>query len=144
MKRQQQSALRRFFASRSFLIIALIIAMSLALGFARAYYQDYKIRQEISNLEEEVRSLETKKLESMEILKYVVSESYVEDKARTELNMKKPGENVVFIENLGQVNSDDLEQDNYTVADVDESLLSNPRKWWYYFIYRSIPNKDKN
>jgi len=144
MKRQQQSALRRFFASRSFLLIALFLAVSLALGFARAYYQDYKVRQEIGKLEEEVKHLETKKLESMEILKYVVSESYVEDKARTELNMKKPGENVVFIENLGQDSLTGLGQNDYNDTDVDETLLNNPRKWWYYFRYQSIPDKDKN
>jgi len=91
-----------------------------------------------------VRGLETKKLESMEILKYVVSGSYVEDKARTELNMKKPGENVIFIENLGQTDSSTMQQNNYTDVHVDESLLSNPRKWWYYFIHQSIPNKDES
>lgn len=133
MKRTEQSLLRRFFASRLFLLVSLIVVVLIAFGYARAYYQDYKIRAEISNLQEQAKNLGKKKLESMEILKYVTSDQFVEEKARTELNMQKPGENVVIINN-----SVEAESDIKTKQAVDDKPLSNPIKWWYYFIHKTL------
>ena len=133
MKKDQQSSVGRFFASRSFLIIALILMTIFALGFARAFFQDTKERKQIKQLEQEVQDLQNKKIESFSILEYVKSNQYVEDKARTELNMKYPGENVVYLEDLtrdfdGSVNP--LEE-----ISTDRQFVSNPLKWWYYFIH---------
>ncbi len=134
MRQKQQSLLRRFFGSRLFLIIALVLAVLVALGYARAYYQDYKIKQEISALQEEVKGLEHKKLESMELLKYVTSQAFVEEKARTELNMKKPGENVVVINNQAEVETVEKQEA------VESGGLNNSIKWWYYFSGKDINN----
>ncbi len=133
-KRQEHTLVRRFFASRMFLIIAFVIAVLFALGYARAYYQDYKIKQEIRVLQQEVKGLEKKKLESMEILKYVTSQEFVEEKARTELNMKLPGEQVMIIDGLVE---NDKKQQNRPVENND---LSNQAKWWYYFMHKTINN----
>ncbi|PIR73980.1 MAG: hypothetical protein COU35_04985 [Candidatus Magasanikbacteria bacterium CG10_big_fil_rev_8_21_14_0_10_47_10] len=136
MSRQKQHGVfRRFFGSRLFLIIALIVLTLIALSFARAYYQDYKIRQQIAELREEVHQLEKRKLESMEILDYVTSDTFVEEKARTELNMKKSGENVVVISDPGlqEFSGRDIMQeppDSQASADTP-----NPLKWWYYFTH---------
>ncbi|MBU2542821.1 septum formation initiator family protein [Patescibacteria group bacterium] len=127
MKKRDSSKLKRFFGSRLFLMLALIFAIIVAFGYARAYYQDYKIRQEIRLLQEEVKHLEHKKLDSLEILKYVTSPAFVEEKARTELNLKKPGENVIVIN--GQFN----EEENELNDPVEKQVLNNPIKWWYYF-----------
>lgn len=127
-RRQEQSLVRRFFASRMFLFVAFVLAIMVAFGYARAYYQDYKIRQNIKSLQEELRGLENKKLESMEILKYVVSPEFVEEKARTELNMKKPGENVVIVDGLVLADREKVEDKITPSYD-----LKNPIKWWYYF-----------
>jgi len=137
MKRTEQSPLRRFFASRAFLVAMLGITVFIAFGFARAYYQDYEVRQEIKKLEDEANKLEKKKIESMSILNYVMSSSYVEDKARTELNMKKPDEHVVFIKDLSADTGEDTRTN--TSSPVDGQPLSNLAKWWYYFTTHSLP-----
>lgn len=134
MPRQTQSGLRRFFASRLFLLVALAAAVMLAFSFARAYYQDYKVRQEIRALQDDVKKLEKKKLESMEILKYVTSPAFVEEKARTELNMKKPGEQVLIINNLEKVGNARAPTDSSNQG----KRLPNPVKWWYYFTHQLI------
>lgn len=133
MQREKQSFLKRFFGSRLFLLIALVCVILVAIGYIRAYYQDYKIRQEINALQDEVKRLEYKKLESMEILKYVTSDAFVEEKARTELNLKKPGEGVIVVTNpeIDSVQKPDL--------GVDTTHLSNPVKWWYYFTRHELP-----
>ncbi len=133
---RKKTSIGRFFASRSFLIVALVIVTLFALGFARAYYQDYRVKREIQQLEYEVSQLEQKKLDSLEMLKYVASPAYVEDKARTELNMKKPGENVAFLQNIAEESAPT--GDNKAVS-TDGQELSNPVKWWYYFIHKELP-----
>lgn len=131
MPHSKDRGFRRFFGSRLFLLLFLGLALLFAFGFARAYYQDYRVRQEIKALQSEVKNLENKKLESMEILKYVASPGFVEEKARTELNMKKPGENLLILTNLGGVEQ--------TVGAVEEDEpLNNPIKWWYYFTNKNL------
>ncbi|MBI2436349.1 MAG: septum formation initiator family protein [Candidatus Magasanikbacteria bacterium] len=138
MKQNEQSSIGRFFASRTFLIIALIVVSFFAFGFARAYYQDYKVKQEIRALEDQVSSLEKKKIESIEILKYVKSDAYVENQARTELNMKEPGEHLVFLKDMDA----ELRSDSIGNREDAESghFFSNTIKWVYYFLYKSNPS----
>lgn len=132
LPQSKQRGFRRFFGSRLFLFTGLIIAMLFAFGFGRAYYQDYKVRQEIESLQQEVKGLETKKLESMEILKYVTSQAFVEEKARTELNMKKPGEQVLVVTNI------DEGQQKINTSNKEDIPLKNPIKWWYYFTKHNL------
>ncbi len=135
MRRHPPHSLRRFFASRSFLLISLGVAVLVAVSFARAYYQDHKVRQEIKNLQEEVKHLEKKKFDSIELLKYVSSDHFVEEKARTELNLKKSGEHVVFVKDL-----DAADKEKQTPDEASSKDLSNPIKWWYYFTHKPLPN----
>jgi hypothetical protein len=105
----------------------------------RAYYQDYKIREEIKSLEEEVKNLEQKKIESMKILKYVSSDEFVEDAARKELNLQKPGEKVVFIKD-----NNDLQTSTGDDNKEDLNGLGNPIKWWYYLTGKNIIFNQQN
>lgn len=136
-KSRQHSPLRRFFASRLFLLIALIVIALVALSYARAYYQDYTIRKEISDLQEEVQQLQRKRLESMEILAYVKDDAFVEEKARTDLHMKKPGEYVMFVEHIGTR----IEADQGSEEESGQEM-SNPLKWWYYFTHTPISHTE--
>lgn len=131
---RSQTPLRRFFISRLFLIVIFIMAIFLSINYARAYYQEYKVKQEISALREEVKHLEQKKIESLKILQYVTSDAFIEEKARTELNMKKPGEQVIVI--TGQ------EEESKKIegsGQASAQYLSNPAKWWYYITRHSLP-----
>lgn len=131
MSRNQISVFRRFFSSRLFLAVAFVSLVLIALGYARAYYQDYQIRQEIRELEDEVKSLETRKIESMELLRYVSSPDFVEEKARTELNLTKPGEKVIIIQRERKEGAD---EPNGLGTDRP---LNNIVQWWYYFTHNS-------
>jgi len=137
MKKQTHD-IKQFFSSRIFLLIALVIAILFALGFARAYYKDYKVKQEIHRLETELSSLEKKKIESFELLKYVSSDVYVEDRARTELNMKKAGEHVLILNTQGGYSVPSTKEDINT-----GQMISNPIKWLYYFIHKPLVNSGQ-
>ncbi len=125
----------RFIGSPLFLIIGIPVLILLVFTYVRSYYSSYKINQEIADLKTEIDSLEHKKLESMDILNYVMSQDFVEEKARTELNMEKEGENMVVFKNDNKYN----EEYQYVVGDSGQNI-SNPLKWWYYFTKKSLPD----
>lgn len=129
----KNTALRRFFFSRLFLLIISLGVLFTAIGFGRAYYQAYQIRQQIRALQNDLNALQKKKLASLEILSYVLSQNFVEEKARTELNLKKPGEHVAVIPN--QATTPVI---NAVSTGVSGQHLANPIKWWYYFSHKSI------
>ena len=72
----------------------------------------------------------------MEILEYVSSEAFVEEKARTELNMKKEGEKVIYIKQGGvaEKKGDQKKETHNTIG----QNVSNPVKWWYYFTQNTL------
>ena len=107
------------------------------MGMVRSFYIGYKIDQEILGLESEIKSLQKKRLESMEILKYVMSDSFVEAKARTELNLKRPGEKVLIVTNPER----DGDDSRRAPTDARQRLI-NPVKWWYYFTRHALPEVD--
>ncbi len=125
----QPSGFAKFFYSRWFLLAIVLIIILVGFSYARTYYREYQVKQEIARLQNEVQRLEAKKIETLKILEYVKSPAFVEDKARTELNMVKPGEKVMFLSTntdefgVGQENGDDVKLDN----------TPNPVRWWRYF-----------
>lgn len=130
------SPLRRFFTSRLFLVVIFGMIGLIIFGSIRTYYQDYKVKQEIASLQNEVNNLQKKKFQSMELLEYITSDAFVEEKARTELNLKKPGEHVLII----PASPKHAEQKQLALNSSDSGQsLSNPIKWWYYFIHKPLP-----
>ncbi len=117
-------------SKKGLLLILIAILLLIVLAYTRSLYRDYKIGKEIELLEQQVRSLQSKRIESMDVLQYVTSQQYVEDAARSELNLKENGEEVVFINDL--LPSQDAPKAEQKVR------LNNSRKWWYYFTTHSL------
>jgi len=117
-----------FLSSRWFFLGAVLLTAVVGMAFLRVFYRDYQIRQEIKSLQDEVARLESKKIETLEVLNYVKSDAYALEKARTELNLVYPGEKMMIIntstKNNGQENEDMIESKN---------SKSNLKKWWEFF-----------
>ncbi len=123
---------KNFFSSQIFVVIVAIVAVMVVFQYARAYYQDYLVRQEIAYLEDQAKKMESKKVELLEVLKYVKSDNFVEEKARTELNLVKPGEQVVVIPQVKEVGD---RQENEAVVRLKN--IPNYQKWLNYFSINS-------
>lgn len=135
-KKSQSSAIAIFFRSKVFLFSLATIILLVLYGLGRAVYQDYMLRQEIFELQQNIRSLETKNLKSLEILEYVMSDAFVEREARQSLNLQEPGETVfVFPNTSTEILGSEVES-----VQENRPLLNNPIKWWYYFIHKDILN----
>jgi cell division protein FtsB len=136
-KKKQSSAIVAFFTSKIFLISIVCVILVVTYGLGRSVYQDYMLRQEIFELQQNIRSLETKNIKSLEILGYVMSDAFVEREARQSLNLQEPGEKVFVFPN-----TDSNTEEVVIGATLEENrpLLNNPMKWWYYFIHKDIHN----
>lgn len=124
---------RQFLGSRWFLVLLLITSVLISFAYGRAYYQDYQVRQEIELLKDEVKRVESKKIETIQMLKYVKSSAFIEEKARIELNLLKPGEKVAVIEGESK---DTIKTE--AKSEPDNIELSNPLKWWHFF-WQDLP-----
>ena len=111
------------------LILALGIMVFFTIAVTRSYYRQYAIRQEIAKLQEETARLEVKKLATLQALNYVKSPAFVEEKARTEFNFVRPGEQAAIITGRPKAIKGALD----TIEPQKEDMISNPRKWWNYF-----------
>lgn len=122
---ERRHVIVRIFTSRFFLLGAFVVAAILAVSFGRAFYRDYEIRQQIRVLQAKVDDLERKKLESLNLLGYVKSEAYVEDVARQQLGLKKPGERVIIV--------DAATSTGLRATAEGETTVPSWKKWWWYF-----------
>ncbi|MDO8499592.1 MAG: septum formation initiator family protein [bacterium] len=121
----------RFFRSRIFVPLILVALCLVVFAYARTLYRDYQIRAEITQMEDEVKRLQTKKVESLQMLQFVKSDAFAEAKARLELNLAKPGEQVVIIGSA-------IKPANF-IGQKSEKVISlnNPSNisaWWHYFM----------
>lgn len=123
---------KQVFYSRWFLLVLFGLVMLLTFSYIRAYYQEYRVRSDINTLREEVRELEVKKLQTIDILKYVQSYAFVEEKARTELNLLKPGEKMAVIPSGSFKNSPRQPEPDL----LKWSKVKNPIKWFKFFFFK--------
>lgn len=126
----RNSTERSFFYTNWYLVVIALAAVLLGLAFLRAFYRDYQIKQEIKNLQDQVQGLESKKIETIEKLKYVKSDQFVKEKARTELNLSEPGEKAMIIQ---RENLDSPSIANKNPDMVQSTHASNLAKWWDLF-----------
>jgi cell division protein FtsB len=129
MRQSAVSTWKRIFYSRWFLAALFVLCFLVLFAYARAYYADYQVGQQIKRLQAETQALQAKKIETLDLLNHVKSTAFVEEQARENLNLAKPGENMVIITQPGKVRG----QASVNVVQPDEPFVSNPKQWWNYF-----------
>jgi len=110
---------------RIFAIIALIFLLLILIPLAKNYSHKRLIEKEIEDIQAEISDFEAKNGELKEMIDYLQSDQSLEEQARLNMGLKRPGETVAVIqENAGGV-------PQASEAIVEE--ISNWRKWWQYF-----------
>lgn len=117
------------------IILAACGALFLIVGVStvRETYREWKVDQEISNMQAQVEALEGKKLKLTDLIQRLNSSDAIDEEARTRLGLRKPGERVIILRGAdGETNSwqDSLDFHNTSTQSVSRS---NPQKWVSYF-----------
>ncbi len=117
----------RLFSSQRFLaILCLGFLIMILFPLAKTYTQKKILEKEIAEVQKEIDSFERDNQEMKEMIEYLQSEQFLEEQARLNLNLKKPGEQVVVINN---------EARNLEVKESEQNEVEggNLAKWWRYF-----------
>jgi len=116
--------------SKLFLGLGIIILIFAGINLAKSTQKNREINQEIYALEKEIQDLEKSNSELNELVKYFNSAAYIEEKARTDLGLKKEGEKVVIVTDI---ENQDANQKDLIGNDLADKTISNPKRWWRYF-----------
>lgn len=130
-RKLRQQRLRGFLGSRALTLTLLVAAGTVSLAFGREIARRVSVQQELERLTGEIATAEqsTKDLENL--IAALKSPSFQEGAARTQLNLQKPGENVLVIPAAtpgipGPTNT-------ATQASADQpAARSNAQRWWNY------------
>lgn len=119
----------RFFSSQRFLaIIGLVFLVVIIFPLAKTYSQRQLVENEIDGVKKQISEYENKNQQLKELAVYLQSEQSLEEQARLNLNLKKPGEAVVVIE--------EVKKNVVTIgATSSEANLGNLAKWWRYYFH---------
>ncbi len=117
------------------------ICVVLLVSFLRVFFKDYELRQEIARTQVEVGTLQKRKIESLELLKRLQSDTYVEDRAREQLQATRPGEEVIVVPGLS-VSSTAAATATPEPLSTETEELPNSLSWWYYFFHSSTEQSN--
>lgn len=127
-----KKSVNSFFHSYLFLLIVIIVAIMISFSYIRTYYRNYQIKNEIEQLQKQAKDLEVQKFNLLEKLDYVKSSDFVEQKAKTDLGMVKPGEKVIIVEQASSSDSSSNGQADLGVVKLNN--VNNYHKWWDLFM----------
>lgn len=105
----------------------------------RETYREWKVDQEIRQMQVEIERLEGRKLTLSELIQRLDSPDAVDKEARTRLGLSKPGERVIILRGMDDPAS---WQDDTTLAETKETPVDtrdNPKRWFDYFFPRPTP-----
>ncbi|HQO10989.1 MAG TPA: septum formation initiator family protein [bacterium] len=125
-RRRETNFLYRFLVNpRTFAIIALVFLLLIFLPLAKNYSRKRLVEQEIAGIQKEIDDFEAKNRDLKEMIDYLQSDQSLEEQARLNMGLKRPGEIVAVI------------QEDTAVDAISSPVLvddsPNWQKWWRYF-----------
>jgi cell division protein FtsB len=111
--------------------LGLLIVVLISFPLAKNLSRKYAISEEIREIQNEIKELESKNKDFKKIITYLDTDDFVEEQGRLNLGLKKQGEEVVVIKDMDKIN--DIKKESMEIkSDFKEE--SNPKKWFRYFL----------
>jgi len=127
MKNPNKKITKLFYSPKFITLVGFIILILISIPLVKNISKRYAINQEVMDLENEIKDLESKNRDFKSFVSYLESDQFVEEQARLKLGLKKPGEDVVVLK-------EDLNASSSIANALNENLnISNPQRWWSYF-----------
>ena len=133
--------LSRFFRGQALLtVIGLVLLAFVTVPIVENVVKNYRANEEIKKLQNDVKTLEAKNFKFDELAREMQSDKYVEEQARLNMDLKKPGEQVAVVLNDVTTTSsiNPSNNDLYNVPDTKKALTAdevktNWERWVEYF-----------
>jgi cell division protein FtsB len=113
-------------------VIALSISIFLVIDFGRRAAANYRVQREAQRLSQEVEAVSQQQAQLLAWRSYVASDLYVEDVARKELRLARPGETVVIVMPTPEAVA--VMTTTEVAAEVTAPIIQTPAEaWWHLF-----------
>ena len=117
-------------------IIGAVILLIISVVFIKSSFDVLKSKERLDEINSELSSLNEEKEKIEKEIEYKQTDEYVEEKARNELNLIKPGEKVYVVveESSGSVvlsETDEIKQDEK--EEIDKKKQKNWYLWYRLF-----------
>ncbi len=119
---------RRLLRSRLMLSINLMLIGFVGWSLMREVSTGNEVSADLANLKKQIVGLEAQNNGYADTISKLGTPGFVEREARLKLGYQKPGEQVLMLRDNASAPSAAAE------APEDTSSLSNPQKWWRYFL----------
>ncbi len=114
-------------------ILGSLILLFLAFGFVKSTTKVYQSSKRLGDFEKEVSDLENEKVKLEKEIEYKKTSEYIEEKARNELNLIKPGEKVYVIGDTSNEDSSNVLSE--TVERINPGYKDNNWYMWYKLFF---------
>ena len=117
-------------------IVGAVILLIISVGFIKSSFDVLKSKERLDEINSELSLLNEEKEKIEKEIEYKQTDEYVEEKARNELNLIKPGEKVYVVveESSGSVvlsETDEIKQDEK--EEIDKKKQKNWYLWYRLF-----------
>jgi cell division protein FtsB len=114
-----------------------LVVIALGYAFSRRAWQQYQLRQGIAALTNERERITSKNRELQDVITYLSSPGFVEQEARLRMDLKKPGEQVLVIDDSQKTTATATAMPIFSVPGYEKAVppapRTNPQKWRDYF-----------
>lgn len=135
------TVVHRLLHSRIILLLFLFAFGLFGWSFGRQALRTRDIEAQIATLRHQAAELEASNARITDLQAALETQTYLEREARLKLGLKKPGENVVVVQD-GAFPAPAIALPQDQSEPSTNSTISNVRRWWYYFFdrerYRSL------
>lgn len=126
--------LKRILASKALFLVSLAILLFFSVNLVREIINRRDLEKEIGGITEEINALSGRNQELSGLIEYLKTPDFVEEVARTKLNLKKEGEKIIIVPE----ERDRVAGEQSQFAPVMQQRLTmdsrpNPVRWWQYF-----------
>jgi cell division protein FtsB len=121
-------------SSKIFALLSLFILIFLGVSLSRELLSNRQLDENVISLKDEMNVLESKNKELGGLISYFNTADFVEQEARTKLNLQKLGERIIIVPSSTEqaVSTDQAKQKTELVWN-DVTAGSNPERWLNYF-----------
>lgn len=113
-------------------IAGIILAATISTSAVKEAYRNRKIEKEVENLKKEAERIQNDNNAIQQRIEYYSTPQFVERVSKDKINLQKPDENVVIVnQGVGQQPSQVFGEQKEVV--VSEQNIPNYLKWWNLF-----------
>lgn len=131
MRSRTRKSKKKLVSNKIIFIVLIVILFFTATSLYRNIQKNKQINEEIEILRSQADTLQKNNIEMRELVEYFNSSAFIEERARIDLGLKKPGENVVIIPDI-ETSPFVAQKEQEKLLQIEQKQQSNILKWWQF------------